>query len=161
MWIPLDVIKLWQGNSNEGNIGAIYAAIERFGFRNPIGLNKGNVVYNGNHRVKALHELRKAGWQPFGSCIRVVDGTWEIECIDNTDLSESDSVAYGLADNRTARLGRDDAAKLLALLTPLPAQDILAAGYDSLDLQELQETLGVKTEYETCPHCGAKTKVVK
>lgn len=141
-WINLDDIILWDANPNEGDVGAIYAMIERFGFRNPIGLNTDNVTKNGNHRIIALRQLKQAQWIPVSSpCLRVNNGTWEVQYVDNTDLSEDDSTAWGIADNRSSRLGRDDADKLLELLEPMPATDRAISGYDDSDIQELQAVL--------------------
>lgn len=166
-WMKLSDIELWDDNPNMGDVGAICALIQKFGFRQPIGIFQGNITKDGNHRVRALHALLKDKWIPSGPCIRIVNNIIEVAVIDNRDLNEEDGSMLGIGLNRSTRLGHDDAEKLLALLQPMSETDRTIAGYDDGDVQELLTSLeeisapeefpeyddDIETEYR-CPKCG-------
>lgn len=145
LWVKLDDVKLWDRNPNIGNVPALAAGIENFGFRQPIALSKDNLTKTGNHRVKALKMLRDSGWEAWGSCIRVdANGDWLIEYIDHSDLNESVGDAYATSDNRIARLGSDDAEKLAKILSNAYDDDNVnfdAIGFDEKALDELNKKL--------------------
>ena len=157
-WIALDDIVAWERNPNEGDVGAIYNMIKSVGFRNPIGLWRDNITKNGNHRTKALHQLRVAGWEAWGPSIRVDDnGTWFVEYVDNSDLDEHQSDAWGIGDNRSTRIGHDDEGELAGLLKELQ-RDFdsweSATGFDGDELDELLADLAA--DFDVPEDAGAQ-----
>jgi len=151
-WVRLNDIVLWDDNPNQGDVGAIAEMIREFGFRWPIGLRAGNLTKSGNHRTLALRALHdeippknKDRWQPFGQCLRVADnGEWEIAYIDHSDLTEAQSDAFAVADNRAVRLGHNDLEKLVAILERAhqePGLRLEATGFDGDDLDDLMREL--------------------
>ena len=170
LWVDLDDIVLWDENPNEGDIGIIYIMIEKFGFRDPIGLWENNITKRGNHRTIALRQLRDAGWQPKRSpCLKVEGDNWLVEYVPDDDLDEKESNAFGVGHNQSTRRGRDDPEKLTTLLEQLAKHDrdmFLATGHDDDSLDELlrelmlpddfpeyNESVENDVEYITCPHC--------
>ena len=73
------------------NVEAIKASLKRFGQQHPIVVDSKNVVRVGNGRLEAMKQL---GWT---EC-------WVIR----TDLTDSELVAYSIADNRTSELAAWD-----------------------------------------------------
>jgi len=74
---------------DEVNIAAIKGSLAKFGQQKPIVITKGNVVVAGNGTLEAAREL---GWKD----IAVV----------YSDLSGTEAIAFAIADNRTAELGK-------------------------------------------------------
>ncbi|RLI45633.1 hypothetical protein DRO61_10310 [Candidatus Bathyarchaeota archaeon] len=72
---------------DERNIGAVVRSLEEFGQQRPIIVDNDDVVRAGNGLVEAAKEL---GWT-------------KIDIV-RTELTGSDLLAYGIADNRTAEL---------------------------------------------------------
>jgi len=60
-WAYLSAFQTWQGNPNQGDVGAIFTSIKTLGFHNPEIVWRG-IVRGGNHRVFALSLLQKEGW---------------------------------------------------------------------------------------------------
>lgn len=149
-WIPLNDLTFTPTNPNEGDIGAIYASIARFGYRDIIHVRSGNVTKAGQHRIQALRQwVSQQGFPGVrgeaDKCLRLTDGVFEVAALDVDDLSDAEADALMLAFNRTSRLGRDDDAMLAKLLQDLQAEDaslIEAAGYSGDDLDELLRALG-------------------
>lgn len=175
-WVQLDDIQLWDENPNMGDVGAITEMIRDFGFRIPIALRDNNLTKTGNHRVRALRMLKDEkrlkgdSWQPFGPCIRVTDsGAWEIQYIDHGDLTEAQSTAFAIADNRAVRLGHDDIETLATHLEAIVHDEsirIESIGYSKEDLDELYESISqsppedfpeyddnIETDF-CCPKCN-------
>lgn len=145
-WYNLDDLKLWDKNPNEGDVGAIITSIKRFGY-NDTGVYWRGIVKGGNHRVKALLQLRKNGWKPNGTsaCLRIDDnGNWQVALIDVSHMDEKTSDAFALALNRTTRLGQDDPQMLADLLQGLAVDEELlkATAFDLDDLDDLLRDLG-------------------
>jgi len=72
---------------DDRNIGAVVRSLEEFGQQRPIVVDTNNIVRAGNGLVEAAKEM---GWS-------------EIDFV-RTELTGSDLLAYGIADNRTAEL---------------------------------------------------------
>lgn len=146
LWVKLNEVKLWADNPNEGDIGAIIESIRVYGYRNTIYLWQENIVKGGNHSVQALRHLLKTGWQPDlkSTALREISGEWHIKWDDISDMGKEESDAFGIALNRTTRLGHDDDHKLVELLQHLAQKHpeyMRGTGYSGDDLDELLETL--------------------
>jgi hypothetical protein len=141
-WRKLDDLHLWGDNPNSGDLGTILQSVNRFGYNESI-IVWNDRVQGGNHRVMALHQLWQGGWRPSerDRAVRMNGDGLEVATWDVSHLeSEQEANAFGIALNRTTRLGMDDPAKLAALLQDIAAVDesaFVASGYDGDDLDEL------------------------
>jgi DNA modification methylase len=151
-WLALDNLELWSSNPNQGDVGSIHASINRFGYNDVIAVWNGR-VQGGNHRKIALHQLWQGGWRPSEKdrMARVNgDDVLEVAAVDVSHLeTEQEANAFGLALNRTTRLGIDDDRMLAALLQDISAVDddlLVAAGYDGDDVDLLLADLGMQDD---------------
>lgn len=145
-------------NANVGDIEAIKNSMAVNGFYGTVIVNKrtGHIVA-GNHRVEAAKAL---GWDE-------VPVTW-------IDVSAKEELRIMVADNRTARLGKDDDARLMDILAELSNTDLGldGTGFSAEFLDGLIGSLvpdeklvdespdqfdefdeGIETDYR-CPKCG-------
>ena len=81
---------------NQKAVDAVAASIEAYGFRNPIIINKDNVIINGHTRLKAAIKL----------------GLHSVPCIRTEDLPEEKQNEFRLIDNKTSEYASWDAEKL-------------------------------------------------
>jgi hypothetical protein len=168
-WRKLDDLHLWGDNPNSGDLGAILQSVNRFGYNESI-IVWNDRVQGGNHRVMALHQLWQGGWRPSerDRAVRVNGDGLEVATWDVSHLeSEQEANAFGIALNRTTRLGMDDPAKLAELLQDIAAVDdtaFVASGFDGDDLDELlrglnpefpeyDESIEDTVEWNECPEC--------
>lgn len=104
------------------NLDAIKASLEKFGFRQPLIVQKqGMIVRAGNGRLEVAKEL---GWDHVPALI--------------VDESEAEAVAYAIADNRTAELAEWDFDNLSSLMESLSlhGDELLASvGFSHDELQ--------------------------
>jgi site-specific DNA-methyltransferase (adenine-specific) len=146
-WRNLNDLHLWGDNPNQGDLGALLQSINRFGYNESIAIWNDR-VQGGNHRVMALRQLWKGGWQPSDKdgAVRLNGDGLEVAVIDVSHLeSEQEANAFGIALNRTTRLGQDEPAQLAALLQDIAAVDeelFQASGYDGDDLDDLLREIG-------------------
>lgn len=73
---------------NDKAVDAVAASIKQFGFKQPIVIDKDNVIVCGHTRLKAAQKLRLK----------------EVPCIMADDLTDDQIKAFRLADNKTAEL---------------------------------------------------------
>tara|TARA_R100001163_G_scaffold46876_1_gene35206 strand:+ start:163 stop:666 length:504 start_codon:yes stop_codon:yes gene_type:complete len=134
---------------DQRNIDAIKASLARFGQTKPIVLHgNGTTIIAGNGTWQAAKEL---GWTKIAAA--------------QTNLTESDAVAYGIADNKTAELAEWETETLRQLMEGLPEDLQLATGFDfaeldtliNLDFEPASENEQSKLDAEkkiVCPECG-------
>ena len=77
---------------NEGAVDKVAASIKEFGFKNPIIIDKENVIIAGHTRLKAAKKL----------------GLEEVPTIKVEDLTEQQIKAFRIADNKTAEFAEWD-----------------------------------------------------
>lgn len=120
----IDKIRPHEGNANNGDVDAIVASINRFGFLAPIIADRDSGrILAGNHRYHALLEL--------GSSVAPV--VWA------DGLDDVEAIGYLLADNRIAALAVTDNAQLLDLLRLLEQHSTIeATGYNKQDMAFLE-----------------------
>lgn len=147
--VPVDRLKPHPLNANEGARAVIAESIEANGFYGAVYAHEATgYIIAGNHRWE---EAVKKG----ADTLPVI---W-------LDVDEKKAAKLLAVDNRSARLGRDDDAKLAALLESF-AGDFLGTGYEEPDLNSLLVKLrpappesfpsygsDIPTESE-CPRCG-------
>lgn len=97
--VPTKSIKPYEKNprKNNASVDKVMASIREFGFKQPIVVDKNNIIIVGHTRYKAAIKL----------------GINEVPVIVASDLSEDQVKAYRLADNKTAEFSEWN-AELLA-----------------------------------------------
>lgn len=147
--VPVDRLRPHPLNANEGARAVIAESIEVHGFYGAVYAHEPTgFIIAGNHRWE---EAKKAGAE-------VLPVIW-------LDVDEHQAGKLLAVDNRSGRLGRDDDAKLAALLESFNG-DLAGTGYGEPDLASLLAKLrpeppesfpsydeGIPTEHE-CPRCG-------
>lgn len=116
--VPIESLVLLENNPRKGDIGAIAASYRQFGQVKPIVVRSNgdgtSTVIAGNHQLQAAKQL---GWDE----IAVVE----------LDATDTEAIAFALADNRTAELGFTDNSIVSELLS-----EVVDAGYADF-LEEL------------------------
>lgn len=144
---PLSGLRPWERNYNRGDVHAIAASIQRWGFNGALrvwdgSLDEPGTVIAGNHTYLALLQLKDEGADPPMHVGIAGDGDWLVDCIDVSHLSFREAEAFAISDNRTAALAEPDDTKLLALLREIPGEDLEATGYDIDDVENLMRRMG-------------------
>lgn len=100
----------------------IVASIKEYGFKNPVLIDKNNVIIAGHGRTLAAERM----------------GMEEVPCIDCSDLNSKQVKALRLMDNKSAELAEWDFDNIKAELEELKLEefDIDLTGFDMSDLQE-------------------------
>lgn len=100
---------------NDGAVDAVAKSIEEFGFRNPIIVDKNNVIIAGHTRLKASKKL----------------GLKKVPVIVADDLTDEQANALRLVDNKTNELANWDFARLKDELDKIPSTiDMSAFDFD-------------------------------
>lgn len=133
--IRVDDLKAYEMNPrrNEKAVDAVAESVRKFGFLNPIIINKDNVILAGHTRLAALKQL----------------GTDEVDCVKVTHLSEQEEKAFRIADNRAAEFSSWDKDLLQSEMKSIEADDWEAFGFKAKDLDLLKPP-----QECTCPKCG-------
>lgn len=111
---------------NDGAVDAVAKSIEEFGFRNPIIVDKNNVIIAGHTRLKASQKL----------------GLKKVPVIVADDLTDEQANALRIVDNRTSDLAEWDFVKLKEELEGITI-DTSAYHFDQLveDLRQQADQL--------------------
>lgn len=150
---PLSSLRTWTRNYNQGDIGAIYASIRRWGFNGALRVwydrehpdAEPPVVIAGNHTFLALLQMRDENCEPPTNVEVGTDGDWYVDWVDVSHLSFAEAEAFAIADNRTTQLATYDEEKLVVLLREIAERDpesLAATGFDADDLDNLLRKLG-------------------
>lgn len=112
--VPIENICPYENNprNNGFSIERVKNSIRRFGFKQPIVLDKDNVIVVGHTRYRAGKEL----------------GYKALPCI-FSELADDENKAYRLADNKTAEASTWDFEKLEAELADIPDIDMEDFGF--------------------------------
>lgn len=131
----LDDIKPYAGNprKNEKAVLAVKRSLEKFGFWNPIILNKDGVIIAGHTRFQAAAER----------------GLDTVPCVILTHLTDEEERAFRLADNRVADFSKWDEGLLAHEMQAVSADDWEAFGFSEKQMKQL-----APPERCTCPKCG-------
>ena len=94
----IDEIHPYENNPrfNKDAVSKVAASIKKFGFKNPILVDKDNVIIAGHTRLEAAKKLKLE----------------EVPCIVASDLTEKQAKALRLADNKVAEFSTWDYLKL-------------------------------------------------
>lgn len=124
---------------NEKAVEAVANSIKRFGFRNPIIVDKNNVIISGHTRRLASIAL----------------GLKQVPVVVGDDLTEEQVKAFRLADNRVAELAVWDEDLLKQEMAKVLDMDLSDFGFKQEDIDEiLADDIGIVTH--RCPKCGAE-----
>ena len=117
--VPVESLTMLDPNPNVGDVAAVARSYAHWGQRKPIVTRTDGTITAGNTQYKAALQL---GWSHIAAIAY--------------DEPLEESLAFALADNRTADLGDEDQAALdtiLAMLDPVLIED---AGYTLADFDE-------------------------
>ena len=109
---------------NDNAVDAVAASIKNFGFKQPIVIDKNNVIVAGHTRVKAALRL----------------GLTEVPCVIADDLTDEQVKAFRLADNKTAELAEWDLDKLSEELKFID-MDMEEFGFEDLEKELERDVL--------------------
>ena len=137
--------------NNENAVGKVASSIAEFGFKNPIIIDKNNVVINGHTRLLASKKL----------------GLKEVPVIKADDLTEAQAKAFRIADNKTSEFSTWDYDLLNLELEALNELDFNMNQFGVLSLEPIEFVIDediediLEKEYEeppkklcTCPVCN-------
>lgn len=131
--------------NNESAVDAVAESIKQFGFKQPIVVDKDNVIIVGHTRWEAAQRL----------------GLESVPVLVAEDLTEQQAKAYRLADNKTNELSGWDFLALDEELDKIINIDMADFGFKELTLDENIDDFFVDAEQTetkaktiTCPHCG-------
>ena len=121
----IEELRAYENNPrhNEKAVDAVAASIREFGWKNPIVIDKNNVIAAGHTRLLAAKKL----------------GLKTVPCIVADDLTEEQIRAFRLADNKTAELAEWDEELLAEELKLLENIDMEQFGFDGLE-ELIEET---------------------
>lgn len=117
--------------NNENAVDAVAASIAEFGFKQPIVIDKKNVIVAGHTRLLAAKKLNLE----------------KIPCVMADDLSEAQVKAYRLADNKVSELASWDFEKLELELNDLD-MDMVQFGFEDMNAGSEEE---VNVEEDEAP----------
>lgn len=136
---------------NDNAVDIVAASIKEFGFKNPILIDRENVIIAGHTRLKAAKKL----------------GLKEVPVIRVEDLTDKQIKAFRIADNKTVEFAEWDMELLELELEELEdiftgfseeeKEVIFNASNVDIDsfFEDAEETNKEKEEKEIqCPHCG-------
>lgn len=125
-YLPVKDLQPYEHNARkhaDDDVGAIIASIKEFGFDDPIGIWKDNVIIEGHGRLMAAKKL----------------GMETVPCIRLDHLTDEQRRAYALAHNRTAELSDWDFVVRDDELAEIFDIDMTAFGFDALVTEETKE----------------------
>lgn len=139
----------------ERNKKAIADSVAQFGAGRSILVDADGIIRAGNGTAEA--------WKQTGGKVRVVESDGkELIVVKRTDLKGAEAIAYAIADNRAAELGKWDNAALEIQLSELAANDfdLSLLGFDPEILNDNDSETEIDTDEllnnlnSTCPKCG-------
>ena len=133
--IELKEIKEYANNPRKIKkaIDPVMKSIKKFGYSNPIIINKDNVILAGHTRLEALRKT----------------GAVKAEVIRLTHLTEEQEKAFRIADNRTSEFAEWDKDLLEKEMREIKADDWKSFGFDNKLIERL-----AAPNMCTCPKCG-------
>ena len=130
----IGTIREYENNPRRNNraVCAVRKSIEKFGFRNPVLLDKDGVILAGHTRVMAAREA----------------GIETVPCITLTHLTQEEQKAFRLVDNRVSEFSEWDKDILAEEMGKITAQDWADFGFSEKQLSELEAP-----QECVCPRC--------
>ena len=154
--IFINDLKPYKNNprKNDKAVDAVVKSIQQFGFKEPIVIDKDNVIVCGHTRLKAAQKLKLE----------------KIPCVIADDLTPEQIKAFRLIDNKTAELAEWDFDMLSKELANIEIPDFDMAEFDF----EIKNFSDAKETFENfdeniskakskkvivCPNCGEKIQL--
>ena len=138
-YININDIKPYKKNPriNENAIPFVMESIKKFGFKNPVILDKNNVIVCGHTRIKSAERL----------------GIKEIPCIYADDLTEEQVKAFRLADNKVSEKAEWDLDLLNDELFELKELDfdMDVLGFENVDFNDEEQKEIVEDDVPELP----------
>ena len=109
-YIPIDKLKPYERNNKkheEYDINGITKSIEKYGFNDPIGIWRDNIVIEGHGRIEACKKL----------------GITEVPCVRLDHLTDKQRREYAIMHNKTSELAEYDFDNLKLELDDLDLSD--------------------------------------
>lgn len=135
-YVDINSIKPYKKNprKNEEAIPYVMESIKQFGFKNPVILDKDNVIVAGHTRIESAKRL----------------GITEIPCIYADDLTDEQIRAFRLANNKVGEIAEWDIDLLNTELDDILNIDMSDFGFD-LDLEDEEEKEIIEDEVPEVP----------
>lgn len=136
--VRVEDLKEYENNPrrNERAVQPVANSLKKFGFVNPIIVDRGMVILAGHTRLKAAKE----------------NGLETVPVIIVDDMTEEQEKAFRLADNRVAELSSWDEEKLIQEMAELAVDDWSDFGVSDRELKKYEPDDGTLT----CPKCGCR-----
>ncbi len=136
--VEVDKLKEYPNNPrrNEKAVKPVANSLKKFGFLNPIIVNRDMVILAGHTRLKAAKE----------------DGLKTVPVIVVDDMTEAQEKAFRLADNRVAELSTWDDEKLKEEMAAVDADDWSEFGVSDRELKKYEPD----SDELVCPKCGCR-----
>lgn len=136
--VEIDKLKEYPNNPrrNEKAVKPVANSLKKFGFLNPIIVDKDMVILAGHTRLKAAKE----------------DGLKTVPVIVVDDMTEAQEKAFRLADNRVAELSTWDDEKLKEEMAAVDADDWSEFGVSDRELKKYEPD----SDELVCPKCGCR-----
>jgi len=150
-YVDINSIKPYENNPrhNEEAIPYVMNSIKEFGFKNPIIIDKNNVIIAGHTRLESAKRL----------------GMKEVPIIHADDLTEEQVKAFRLADNKVAEKSLWDYTKLDEELDNILDIDMSMFDFENIEETNLDDFFEESEEKEKekktmiCPHCGKEIEL--
>lgn len=150
----IDDVKPYENNprNNDEAVDATANSIKEFGWKQPIVVDKNNIIIVGHTRLKAAKKL----------------GLKKVPVVVASDLSDDQVTAYRLADNKTGELAEWNTKLLDDEIQSLFDIDMSDFGFDEDIEFEPADSVSVRIDEPaepsnqkevTCPHCGETFKI--
>ena len=135
-YVDINNIKPYKKNprKNDEAIPYVMESIKQFGFKNPVILDKDNIIVAGHTRIESAKRL----------------GITEIPCIYADDLTDEQIKAFRLADNKVGEIAEWDIDLLDTELDDILNIDMSDFGFD-LDLEDEEEKEIIEDEVPEVP----------
>jgi len=125
--VPLHEIKPYEKNVKKHpvkQLEAIVISIKKFGFRQPIVIDRNNVIIAGHARYEAAAAM----------------GMTEVPCEYADNLSEEDVKAYRILDNEIAKQGSTDVEMLMQELASMPDFDFSPFNVEFPEIEKIPDS---------------------
>jgi len=142
-YVPLKEIQRWPRNPKLHDDDGLDAALERYGFVNPLTIDeKSGKLVDGHGRLEALQRWQAAGKTP-PNRIAVKGQDWLVPVTRGISFkNENEAEAYLVATNRLVERGGWDSEKLSAVLSDLAkSTSLLGTGYEPGDVDAMYREL--------------------
>lgn len=126
--VPVHEIKPYEKNVKKHpvkQLEAIVSSIKKFGFRQPIVIDRNNVIIAGHARYEAAAAM----------------GLTEVPCEYADNLSEEDVKAYRILDNEIAKQGSTDVEMLMQELASMPDFDFSPFNVEFPEIEKIPDSV--------------------